>query len=274
MRWSLSPAILFTALLAASLAPPGAGAQDLGLDADLDLVVEMPLAVADAFDAGVPADDLALLARALVEGAVAPADFIEVVTLAPLAYEGELVEASHRPARDGRNDVEGDRRRGPNGPGIGAYVQRQLDRGLRGPELSRAIHRELHRRGIPAGPPGRKVGVRGGDRVALDLSDLRELRDRRDRRLARDRDLDRDGERKDRIDRRLTRDRGRDRVPPGQLKKGEEGRGKPVPPGHAKGRGRGHDKGKGKGHGPPPHARGGQGGGPGSDKGSGNGGGR
>lgn len=259
MRWSLSPGILLATLLALPLAPPDARAQGLAVEADFDLVVEMPLAVADAFDAGVPADDLAFLTRALVEGAVPAADFIEVVMLAPLAYEVELVEAANRPVRDGRIDRSRDRdRRTQDGPGIGAYVQRQLERGLRGPELSRAIHRELRRRGIPAGPPGRPVAVRGGDRVARDLAELRELRDRRDRRH------------------RADGKPGRDRVPPGQLDKGDERRGKGVPPGHAKGRGRGHDKDKGKGHGPPPHARGDRGDGPGRGNGNSgsNGGGR
>lgn len=258
MRWSLSLGISLAVL--ALVPAPRAHPQDLGLEADLGLVVKMPLAVADAFDAGVPADELGVLTRSLIEGAVPPADFIEVVTLAPVVYVPRVGLAPAAPVRlKGAAAVRP--RRAP-GPGIGVYVQRQLARGLRGPELATAIHRELRRRGVPAGPPGLRVGVRGGDRVALDLHGLRDLQTRRDGWL-RDRD-----EGRLEIGRKA---RGRRHVPPGHLAKRGKGKGPGVAPGHARARGRGHAKGHGKGHGPPPHARGGHREGPGHGNGNGQG---
>jgi hypothetical protein len=242
MHWSRCSGALAALLVAAPLASAPVGALGLGLEADLALVVKMPLAVADAFDAGMPASDLILLTRSLLDGAVPPADFIEVVTLSPVVYEVARVDlVPNAPVRA---------RRAVAGPGIGVFVQRQLARGLRGPRLARAIHRELHRRGIPAGPPGFRTGVPGPDRVALDLRGLRALQDRRNHWI------------RDREEGRLEirgSVRGPGHVPPGQLKKGGGGNGQGVPPGHAKARGRGHARDNGKGHGPPPAARGGQG---------------
>lgn len=234
MHGSLLVRSVLVLLAAPALAPASAPAQELGLDVDLDLVVEMPLAVADAYDAGVPLAELTLLSGALIDGEVTPTDFLEVLTLAPIAYRADLAdleaeflgdlgedvvtELERERARDRRTGDEGLGRRAAPGPGLGEFVQRQLDRGLRGTDLADAIHRELRRRGAPAGPGDRRVGVRGGDRVARDLRDL-DARDRPDSR-----------------ERVREAERGRDRIPPG----------------HARGRGRGH--GEDREGGPPGHA--------------------
>lgn len=141
MRWNLSGAAL-TAFLVSCLVV-AAPARVQGLEIDLDLIVEMPLATAYSFDAGVPEDELVLLTRSLIDAVVPPRQFIEVVTLAPVAYRVERVElGGDRPAR-----------RGIEGPGLGVFVQTQHARGLQGTDLARAIHRELRRRGVPAGGP-------------------------------------------------------------------------------------------------------------------------
>jgi hypothetical protein len=234
MRWSLSGAAL-TAFLVSCLVPAApAGAQ--GLEVDLDLIVEMPLATAHAFDAGVPVDELALLTRSLVVGAVPPREFIEVVTLAPVAYRIEVVE------------LDGDRPapRRIQRPGLGAFVQAQHDRGLRGTELAGAIHRELRRRGVPAGPEVRRARLVDGDLLIVDL-------DGRDR-------FDRD------------RRRPGKRIPPGQLKKQDRRGPDGTPPGHDKARGKGHRKNHGEAGGPPPGRAGEKGKGHGPGKGRGKGG--
>jgi hypothetical protein len=229
MRWNLSGPVL-TALLVSCLVP-AAPARVQGLEIDLDLIVEMPLATAYSFDAGVPEDELVLLTRSLIDAAVPPRQFIEVVTLAPVVYRIEHVELGRdRPAR-----------RRIEGPGLGVFVQTQHARGLRGTELARAIHRELRRRGVPAeGPEVRRAWLVDGDLVIVD-------RDRRPRgrRIPPGhlKKLDRGGP---------------DGTPPGHA----EGRGKGhrknhgeaagPPPGHSGKKGKGQGQGKGHGKGGPP----------------------
>jgi hypothetical protein len=232
------------ALLAA--APPAAGL------VDLDLVVQMPLAVVEVEDAGYPRDDLALLASGLIAAELGPAEVIDVLGWAPVVwYLDELVDGDlfldaeavridpvridpvRRDAdprrlrliadRDGRwlittredlvlldladreierqwvvdrevavRDRDVDRRRfddrGRDDRGMGAYVQWLHVRGLRGRELSDAIHAELRRRGVPAGAKDRFDGPPPASRrfVAERLPDvlvvdgrLVELRDAR-----------------------------------------------------------------------------------------------
>ncbi|HUO86678.1 MAG TPA: hypothetical protein VM617_04745, partial [Thermoanaerobaculia bacterium] len=197
------PLAASTALLVASLAAlPAAGL------VDLDLVVQMPLAVVEAEDLGYPRTDLGLLAEGLIAAELAPVEVIDVLRWAPLVwYLDELAEdgllADDRPDRelrrlrliedrDGlwlvttredlvfvdvdaeverrwlvepelqggerrvRADDDRDRRR--PAAGLGAYVQVLLDDGLRGTELADEIHRELRRRGVPAGPKDRLDG--------------------------------------------------------------------------------------------------------------------
>lgn len=100
-------------------------------------LVQMPVAVARLEMAGIPLADLRLLVPALNVGSVTPTYFIETVRGIPLlAY------------RDDRWD------RG-EGEGTGGYVAVLHRRGLRGPALADAIHAELRRRGVPAGPKDR-----------------------------------------------------------------------------------------------------------------------
>lgn len=228
MRWNLSGAAL-TAFLVACLVL-AAPSRVQGLEIDLDLIVEMPLATAYSFDAGVPEDELVLLTRSLIDALVPPRQFIEVVTLAPIAYRVERVElGGDRPAR-----------RRIEGPGLGVFVQTQHARGLRGTELARAIRRELRRRGVPArGPEVRRAWLVDGDLMIVD-------RDRRPRgkRIP-------PGQLK-KFDR-----GGPDGRPPGHA----EGRGKGHrkdhgeaggPPGHSGKKGKGQGQGKGHGKGGPP----------------------
>lgn len=226
MRWNLS-GVALTAFLVSCLVAP---ARAQGLEVDLDLIVEMPLATAYSFDAGVPEDELVLLTRSLIDAVVPPRQFIEVVTLAPVAYRVERLE------------LDGDRpaRRRIEGPGLGVFVQTQQARGLRGTELARAIRRELRRRGVVAGGPEvRRAWLVDGDLVIID-------RDRRPR-----------GKRippghLKKLDR-----GGPDGPPPGHA----EGRGKGHrkdhgeaggPPGHSGKKGKGQGQGRGRGKGGPP----------------------
>lgn len=171
------------AVLCLMLAAPPASARFL--DADLDIVVRMPLAVADAYGAGVPAPELSELVGLLLGADVPPREFVNVVTAAPPLYllvvdddDADRVGVIRddddrddlRVVRD--RDADRDRlrervrdERGPRGRGLGPFVQIQLDRGLRGQELAAAIHRELRRQGVPAGPVRVRDGVAGrGDR--------------------------------------------------------------------------------------------------------------
>jgi hypothetical protein len=180
---------------------------------DIDLVVQMPLAVVEVEETGYPADDLALLASGLVDAELPAAEVIDVLRWAPVAwYVDELLDGDLAGAdlfvdldaaaaveprrlrliedRDGRwllttredlvfldlDDPEIDRRwviddddevffrdrdldpRDLDGRGLGATVQWLHARGLRGTELADAIHAELRRRGVPAGPKGRLDG--------------------------------------------------------------------------------------------------------------------
>lgn len=191
MRWTLK-CFLGAGLCLAFFTSP---ASALFPDADIDVVVRMPLAVADAYDGGVPAPELAELVAMLLGADVPPREFVDVVTAAPPLYllvvdddevdrvgvirdddEGEDLRVVRD--RDEDRDRLRDRvrdERGPRTRGLGPFVQIQLDRGLRGPELAAAIHRELRRRGVPAGP----ARLRTGDRRVLPV-------DRDGRRPARD----------------------------------------------------------------------------------------
>ncbi len=154
--------LVFTMAAGLGVAPATAAAT-----ASLQLVVQMPLATVRAQEAGVPLDALGALTSALIDAAVPPRDFIEIVRYAPV--EVRLVEVQRTVPYpvdvvwldDGGFLV----RRVPAdvapalpraelvaAPGLGAYVQRLHARGLRGPRLATAIHRELRRRGVPAGP--------------------------------------------------------------------------------------------------------------------------
>jgi hypothetical protein len=159
--------------------------------ADLDLVVQMPLAVVEVEEVGYPRDDLGLLVSGLVAADVAPADTIDILRWAALSWYLDEVTAGDValrlvPDADGvwmltdgdvvafdldddlgrrlvtdRDVVVVDRDRGRRdaaGPGLGAWVQRLHARGLRGTELADAIHTELRHRGIPAGRKGRLAG--------------------------------------------------------------------------------------------------------------------
>lgn len=127
--------------------------------------VQMPVAVTRAEAAGVSMTELRALVRSLNEDRVDPDLFNETMRVLPVAEE-IFVDEDGEPGQDGR-DREG-REEGEEGEegedrredeeGVGGFVQTMLDQGLRGRALAEAIHEELNRRGIPAGPKGRRGG--------------------------------------------------------------------------------------------------------------------
>jgi hypothetical protein len=97
-------------------------------------LVQMPVAVARLELAGVPIADLRLLVPSLNARGISPTLFIESVRGIRLLDGWD----SGRKNRDT--------------PGMGGYVRRLHDVGLRGSQLAGAIERELRTRGVPAGP--------------------------------------------------------------------------------------------------------------------------
>lgn len=122
-------------------------------------LVQMPVAVTRAELAGVPVAELELLVPALNAEMIEPDLFNETMRVLPVAE---------------RIFVDDDPQRGPPGEdGVGGFVQAMLDRGLQGRGLAGAIHDELNRRGIPAGPAGRDRRAPPASRgFALELDDL------------------------------------------------------------------------------------------------------
>jgi hypothetical protein len=118
--------------LSLMLASTGAYAQS---DTHLIDVLQMPVAVHKAVDAGIPVADVEAIARALRRGGIEPAEFNQ--TLRDLAFVG----AEH--GDDGVADFS-------------AHVTKSVDDGLRGRELAESIHERLRARGIPAGGQGRR----------------------------------------------------------------------------------------------------------------------
>jgi hypothetical protein len=97
-------------------------------------LVQMPVAVARLELAGVPHADLRLLVPSLNARGISPTLFIESV-------RGIRLLDGWDSARKNRDT-----------PGMGGYVRRLHDVGLRGPQLAGAIQRELRTRGVPEGP--------------------------------------------------------------------------------------------------------------------------
>lgn len=100
-------------------------------------LVQMPVAVARLQVAGVPVADLRFLVPALNVQTVSPTLFLESVR-GMWVLDGWGVDPTRIRQQEGR--------------GMGGYVQALHTRGLRGTDLADAIHRQLHSRGIPAGP--------------------------------------------------------------------------------------------------------------------------
>lgn len=112
--------------------------------------IQMPVAVTRAEAAGVSAAELQALVRSLNEDRVDPVLFNETMRMLPVAEE-IFVDEEDEPGQDRRDRREGEE-------GMGGFVQTMLDQGLRGRALAEAIHEELNRRGVPAGPKGRRGG--------------------------------------------------------------------------------------------------------------------
>lgn len=112
--------------------------------------VQMPVAVTRAEAAGVSMTALRTLVRSLNDDRVDPDLFNETMRVLPVAEE-IFVEEDEEPGQDRPEGEEGEE-------GVGGFVQTMLDQGLRGRALAEAIHEELNRRGIPAGPKGRRGG--------------------------------------------------------------------------------------------------------------------
>jgi hypothetical protein len=211
-----------------SLLVAGAAALALAAPAsalDVDLVVQMPLAVVEVEDAGYPRDDLALLTSGLIAAELEPVEVIDTLRWAPVVWlldelagddalfvdtgldfdpqvrrlrliedrdgrflvttredlvfvdlaDRVVVERQFLVDRD-RDVIFDDRVRDRDvvrerdvvivdrdldrfdQRGMGAYVQFLHEQGLRGRELADAIHAELDRRGVPAGPKDRLDG--------------------------------------------------------------------------------------------------------------------
>lgn len=118
--------------------------------------VQMPVAVTRAEAAGVSVTELRTLVRSLNEDRVDADLFNETMRVLPVADE-IFVDEDGEPGQD--EEPGQDRREGDEGEeGVGGFVQTMLDRGVRGRALAEAIHEELNRRGIPAGPEGRRGG--------------------------------------------------------------------------------------------------------------------
>ena len=95
-------------------------------------LVQMPVAVTRLELAGVPVAGLRLLVPALNQPSVRPRLFLEAVRGISILDFGSWDGATRA--------------------GMGGYVRSLHERGLRGPALASAIHRELRRRGVPSGP--------------------------------------------------------------------------------------------------------------------------
>ncbi len=98
-------------------------------------VLQMPIAVHKAVDAGIPVADVEAIARALRRGDVGPTEFNQ--TFRDLVYVG----AEH--GDDGVRDFS-------------AHVTKSVDDGLRGQALAESIHERLRARGVPAGGAGHR----------------------------------------------------------------------------------------------------------------------
>jgi hypothetical protein len=122
---------LYLSVLAGLLVRNAAAQWTADLWVDL---VQMPVAVARLELAGVAASDLRLLVPSLNTRGISPAIFIESV-------RGIRLLDGWDAGRENRDT-----------PGMGSYVRRLHDVGLRGPQLAGAIQRELRTRGVPAGP--------------------------------------------------------------------------------------------------------------------------
>lgn len=165
-------------VLALGLAIPlPAAAQDF-----LTELVQMPVAVTRLEIAGIPVAELTLVAPALNPRTVDPGLFNETLRVLPAAralecdrddFDDDVLDLDFDLGfdSDDLDDCEARRERGSD-RGIGSYVQFLLDQGLRGRELTAAIHHGLNRRGIPAGPRrGRGAGPASRG-FATDLGDL------------------------------------------------------------------------------------------------------
>lgn len=153
-RRSLAPpALLLCAAVALAGTLPGqVRAQDLDVDVDLLEYAQLPVAVARVEAAGVPVADLQLLLPRLLDSGLDASDVLGALRVLPAVQERGVIF--------GRDD-EGYEGEAGGVRGMGEYVGWLHERGLRGPELARAIHEELNRRGVPAGG-GRGTGM--GDR--------------------------------------------------------------------------------------------------------------
>lgn len=99
--------------------------------------VQMPVAVAKAVKAGANTEAMRELSREMIEGKVDPGDFNETMRYGPAISEtmGSATE----------------------GEALSQFIQKKKNEGLKGRELAEAIHRELNRRGIPAGKKGKRA---------------------------------------------------------------------------------------------------------------------
>ncbi len=140
-RTTLAGAALVSAL-AVLAAAPSAHAQDLDVDVELLEYAQLPVAVARVEAAGVPVADLQLLLPRLLDSGLDAGDVLGALRVLPAVQERDVIF--------GRDDDDYDGEAG-GARGMGEYVAWLHERGLRGPEMARAIHQELRRRGVPAG---------------------------------------------------------------------------------------------------------------------------
>jgi hypothetical protein len=104
------------------------------------VLVELPVAVARAADAGVPPDELREIVRQLRQADVAPAEAVDLIRFA-------TVTEAMRTGRPEGTQAPG----APDAPGLrlSDLIRDRLAAGVRGTDLADEIHGELLRQGVP-----------------------------------------------------------------------------------------------------------------------------
>lgn len=121
---------------------------------EMQQLVQSPVAVDKAVEAGFPAHEMERIAKTLNRGEVDPGNFNKTIQNAPFMAE-----------EDG--DITS----------VGNFVSNQVEAGLRGEDLAQAIHGKLNSLGIPAGghdeagpPPIAKDFIPGRAKEAIERS--------------------------------------------------------------------------------------------------------
>jgi hypothetical protein len=134
-------AVALLAITCLAVPVPAAG-QDApaGQAAEVTVLVELPVAVARAADAGVPLEELRDIVRQLRDARIQPHEAIDLIRFAT------VTEALRGDRPDGM-PVQG----AADAPGLrlSELIRDRLAAGVRGTQLADEIHRELRRQGVP-----------------------------------------------------------------------------------------------------------------------------